>query len=440
VAVGDVEKEAFLDCDTGTLVNSGFITGLSVEEGKAAVLKWLTEQNLGQVKVNFKLRDWVFARQRYWGEPVPIVHCPACGMVPLPESELPLLLPHIDKYEQTEDGQSPLAALTDWVNTTCPACSGSATRETDTMPQWAGSSWYFLRYCDALNNNALASKEALDYWMPVDWYNGGMEHTTLHLLYSRFWHKFLYDIGTVHCAEPYQKRTSHGMIFGEDGVKMSKSRGNVVNPDEIIAQFGADTLRLYEMFIGDFEKSAPWNSASIKGCRRFLDRVWTLQSNVTAGELRPTLEGEFHRTIRKVTQDTENLKHNTAIAALMTLLNSITDSGSVTRGELKIFLLLLNPLAPHITEEMWELLSFGGRVTDQTWPEYDEAKCVEQTVEIAVQVNGKIKARLNFPADITQSDALAQAKADEAVASAIAGKTIVKELYVPGRLVNIVVK
>jgi len=440
VAGGDVEKEPFLDNQTGVIVNSGFLNGMSVEEGKKAIIKWLTEQSLGYEKINFKLRDWVFARQRYWGEPVPVVHCPACGIVALPEEQLPLILPHIDKYEQTEDGQSPLAALTDWVNTTCPTCNQPATRETDTMPQWAGSSWYFLRYCDPENTETLANREALDYWMPVDWYNGGMEHTTLHLLYSRFWHKFLFDQGTANTSEPYQKRTSQGMILGEDGQKMSKSRGNVVNPDEIIHQYGADTLRLFEMFIGDFEKTAPWNSTAIKGCRRFLDRVWGLQSNVRGNEVRVELEAELHRTIKKVMQDTENLKHNTAIASLMSLLNVISESGQVTQSELKALLLLLNPFAPHITEEMWELLGFGGRITDQVWPEYDEAKCVEQTVEIAVQINGKIKARLSMPADIDQADALAQAKANETVAAAIIGKSIVKELYVTGRLINIVVK
>ena len=443
VAGGDIGKEAFTDCATGVMVNSGFLTGLPVEEAKAKIVAWLTEQGIGSAKVNFKLRDWVFARQRYWGEPVPIVHCPACGMVPLPEDQLPLTLPYVEKYEQTDDGESPLALLTDWVNTACPACGGPAKRETDIMPQWAGSSWYFLRYCDAHNKDALASKEALDYWMPVDWYNGGMEHTTLHLLYSRFWHKFLYDIGAVPCPEPYQKRTSQGMILAEDGEKMSKSRGNVVSPDDIIAQYGADTLRLYEMFIGDFEKTATWNSASIKGCRRFLERVWALQEAVARGQeagIRPALEGEFHRTIRKVSQDTENLKHNTAIAALMSLLNRITDTGAVTQTELKTFLLLLSPFAPHIAEEMWEALRFGGRITGQAWPVWDEEKCREATVEILVQVCGKGRARLNLPAGISQEEALRLARENEAVAAALAGKAIVKELYVPGRLVNIVAK
>ncbi len=438
VAGGDIEKEAFTDCATGVMVNSGFLTGLSVEEAKVRIIAWLTEQKIGWEKVNFKLRDWVFARQRYWGEPVPIVHCPHCGMVPLPEEQLPLTLPYVEQYEQTDDGESPLALLTDWVNTTCPVCGAAAKRETDTMPQWAGSSWYFLRYCDPGCDNALASKEALDYWMPVDWYNGGMEHTTLHLLYSRFWHKFLYDIGSVPCPEPYQKRTSHGMILGEDGEKMSKSRGNVVSPDEIIAQYGADTLRLYEMFIGDFEKTAPWNSASIKGCRRFLDRIWALQDVRVEGKLRPAMEGAFHRTIRKVSLDTEALKHNTAIAAMMSLLNVVADSGSITTEEYKIFLLLLNPFAPHMTEELWETLHFGGRLYQQKWPEWDENKCRETTVEILVQVNGKGRARLNMAADISKEEALAQAR--NAVVTSLEGKTVVKELFVPGRLINLVVK
>ncbi|MDR1465104.1 MAG: leucine--tRNA ligase [Oscillospiraceae bacterium] len=442
VAGGDVTKAAFTDCATGVMVHSGFLTGLSVEDAKKKITGWLSEQGIGHEKVNFKLRDWVFARQRYWGEPVPIVHCPQCGMVALPESELPLTLPRVDQYEQTDDGESPLALLTDWVSTACPQCGGPAKRETDTMPQWAGSSWYFLRYCDPHNGQALASPEALDYWMPVDWYNGGMEHTTLHLLYSRFWHKFLYDIGAVPCPEPYQKRTSHGMILGEDGEKMSKSRGNVVDPDEIIRMYGADTLRLYEMFIGDFEKTAPWNSASIKGCRRFLERVWALQEAAARTQekgIRPELEGEFHRTIRKVSLDTENLKHNTAIAALMSLLNVITESGGATREELRIFLLLLNPFAPHMTEELWELLSFGGRITDQRWPAYDEAKCAAQTAEILVQINGKGRAKLTLPAEISQEEALAAAKAEPKIAEALAGKTIRKELYVKGRLINLVV-
>ncbi|MDR1927351.1 MAG: leucine--tRNA ligase, partial [Oscillospiraceae bacterium] len=432
VAGGNVEAEAFTDCASGVMVNSGFLDGLPVDAAKKTVIAWLSERGLGEEKVNFKLRDWVFARQRYWGEPIPIVHCPHCGAVALPESELPLRLPEVENYAPSASGESPLALLTDWVNTTCPKCGAAAQRETDTMPQWAGSSWYFLRYCDPQNKNALASREALDYWMPVDWYNGGMEHATLHLLYSRFWHKFLYDIGVVPAPEPYSKRTSHGMILGEDGQKMSKSRGNVVNPDEIINAYGADTLRLYEMFIGDFEKTAPWNSASIKGCRRFLDRVWALQDIVTKGETyRPALEGEFHRCIRKVGSDTENLKHNTAIAALMALLNKICESGAVARGELKTYLLLLSPFAPHFCEELWESLAFGGRITDQSWPVFDEAKCAEQTTEILVQINGKGKVRLRVSADISAADALALAKAEPDVAAALAGRQLVKELYVP---------
>ena len=437
---GDVEKEAFTDCATGVMVNSGFLTGLSVEDAKVKIIEWLTENGKGFQKVNYKLRDWVFSRQRYWGEPIPIIECPKCGFVPLDESELPLRLPEVESYEPTDTGESPLAKLTDWVSVKCPKCGGDAKRETDTMPQWAGSSWYFLRYCDPHNNDALASKEALEYWTPVDWYNGGMEHTTLHLLYSRFWHKFLYDIGVVPTSEPYAKRTSHGMILGENGEKMSKSRGNVVNPDDIVNQYGADTMRLYEMFIGDFEKAAPWNSDSIKGCKRFLDRTWGLQNILTDGGIREALTADVHRTIQKVGEDIDSLKANTAIAALMSLLNKFYDSGSVTREEYRIFILLLNPFAPHLTEELWETLSFGGVVTDQSWPSFDPDKCRDETIEIAVQVNGKIKARLNVPADIEAADAIALAKADEKVAPVIDGKTIIKELYVKGRLVNFVVK
>ncbi len=438
---GDIEKEAFLDCDTGVMVNSGFLTGMSVEDGKAAITKWLDEQGKGHAKVNFKLRDWVFSRQRYWGEPIPIVFCEKCGYVALPESELPLTLPMVESYEPTEDGESPLAKLTDWVNTACPCCGGPAKRETDTMPQWAGSSWYFLRYCDPFNSEALASKEALAYWTPVDWYNGGMEHTTLHLLYSRFWHKFLFDIGVVPTSEPYAKRTSHGMILGENGEKMSKSRGNVVNPDEIVGEYGADTMRLYEMFIGDFEKAAPWNSSSIKGCKRFIDRVWSLKDICTGGEgFRPELEADMHRTIKKVTGDVDALKGNTAIAAMMTLLNRIYDTGKVTKGEFKTLLVLLNPFAPHVTEEAWETMGFGGVVTSQKWPGYDESKCLDDTVEIVAQINGKVKAKLMVPADIGADEAIALAKAQEKIAEALAGVSIVKEFYVKGKLVNLVVK
>ena len=438
---GDVEKEAFTDCATGVMVNSGFLTGLTVDEAKAKITEWLTENGKGHSKVNFKLRDWVFSRQRYWGEPIPIVYCEKCGYVPLPEDQLPLKLPMVDSYEPTETGESPLAKMTDWVNTTCPHCGGPAKRETDTMPQWAGSSWYFLRYCDPHNDEALASREALEYWTPVDWYNGGMEHTTLHLLYSRFWHKFLYDIGVVPTKEPYQKRTSHGMILGENGEKMSKSRGNVVNPDDIVSEYGADTMRLYEMFIGDFEKAAPWNSASIKGCKRFLDRVWNLQEIAVDGDgYRPELEALIHRTIKKVTEDIDNLKANTAIAAMMSLLNAIADTGAVTKGELRTLTLLLNPFAPHMTEELWEQMGFGGTVTDQQWPAYDEAKCKDETVEIVVQLNGKVRAKLSIPAETEAADAIALAKQEEKIKAAIEGMQIVKEIYVKGKLVNLVVK
>ncbi|MBQ6816317.1 MAG: leucine--tRNA ligase [Clostridia bacterium] len=441
VAGGDVSKEAYTDCNEGKMVNSGFLTGMSVEEAKKAMQAWLTEKGIGYVKTNFKLRDWVFSRQRYWGEPIPIVYCEKCGYVPLNESELPLLLPNVDSYEPTDNGESPLAKMEDWVNTKCPCCGGNAKRETDTMPQWAGSSWYFLRYCDPHNKNALASKEALEYWGPVDWYNGGMEHTTLHLLYSRFWHKFLYDIGVVPNPEPYAKRTSHGMILGENGEKMSKSRGNVVNPDDIVRDYGADTMRLYEMFIGDFEKAAPWSSASIKGCKRFLDRIWALAEIMTDDlGFRPEIEAEMHRTIKKVTEDIEGLKMNTAIAAMMALLNIIASTGKITRDELKTLLLLLNPFAPHITEEMWVNANFGGMLNEAEWPKYDESKCVEQTVEIAVQVNGKIRARINVAADITATDAIIAAKAEQAVTAEINGKTVIKEIYIPKKLVNIVVK
>ncbi len=438
---GDVEKEAFTDCETGIMVNSGFLDGLTVEEAKKKITQWLDEKGLGHSKVNYKLRDWVFARQRYWGEPIPIVHCDKCGYVPIPESELPLKLPEIESFEPTDDGESPLSKLDSFVNTTCPHCGGPAKRETDTMPQWAGSSWYFLRYCDPDCDTAIASPEALDYWMPVDWYNGGMEHTTLHLLYSRFWHKFLYDIGVVKCPEPYAKRTSHGMILGEGGEKMSKSRGNVVNPDDIVNEYGADTLRLYEMFIGDFEKAAPWSQTSIKGCKRFLDRVWALQDLVSEGETYSAdMEAAFHRTIKKVSEDIEGLKFNTAIAAMMALLNDITAVGHLNKAEFRSFLIMLNPFAPHITEELWNLSGFEGMVCEQKWVSYDEEKCRENTVEIAVQVNGKIKSKLNLAADCDKETAVSMAKADEKVAAALEGKQIVKEIVVPNKLVNIVVK
>ena len=439
---GDVEKEAFTDCATGIMVNSGILDGLSVEDAKKKIVEFLTEKGIGHEKVNFKLRDWVFSRQRYWGEPIPIVYCEKCGYVPLDESELPLKLPEVESYEPSDNGESPLENITDWVETTCPHCGGKAHRETDTMPQWAGSSWYFLRYMDPHNDKALASKEAIEYWSPVDWYNGGMEHTTLHLLYSRFWHKFLYDIGVVTTKEPYAKRTSHGMILGEDGGKMSKSRGNVVNPDEVVDEYGADTMRLYEMFIGDFEKAAPWKTSSIRGCRRFIERYWNLQNILIDGdEIRPELEGPFNRTIKKVGDDIENLKFNTAIAALMALINDITAVGSINKKELSIFSILLNPFAPHVTEEMNQQCALGDDIiAAQKWPEYDESKCVEATVEIAVQVNGKIKAKINIPADCDNEIALNAAKADANVAKLIDGMNIVKEIYVKGKLVNIVVK
>ncbi len=437
----DVQKEAFTDCATGTLVNSDFLNDLSVEDAKVKIQEWLTEKGIGERKTNYKLRDWVFSRQRYWGEPIPVVYCEKCGYVPIDESELPLVLPNVDSYEPTDNGESPLAKITDWVNTTCPHCGAPAKRETDTMPQWAGSSWYFLRYCDPHNDKELASKEALEYWCPIDWYNGGMEHTTLHLLYSRFWHKFLYDIGVVPNPEPYQKRTSHGMILGENGEKMSKSRGNVVNPDEIVENYGADTMRVYEMFIGDFEKAAPWSQSSIKGSKRFLDRVWALQGIMTdESGYRKELEAEFHRTIKKVTNDIENLKMNTAIAALMSLLNSVQNSGAITKDEFKTLLILLNPFAPHITEELWEISGFEGMLNEAEWPKFDESKCVDATVEIVVQVNGKIKARLNIVADMPSDEVLALAKENEVIKKEILNKNIFKELYVPKKLVNIVVK
>ena len=438
---GNVNEEAFTDCETGVMVNSGMLDSLSVEEAKKKITAWLAENGKGEPKVNFKLRDWVFSRQRYWGEPIPIIHCDHCGYIPLDESELPLRLPEVDSYEPTENGDSPLAAMDDWVNVPCPKCGAPARRETDTMPQWAGSSWYFLRYCDPHNDKTLASREALEYWMPVDWYNGGMEHTTLHLLYSRFWHKFLYDIGVVPTPEPYAKRTSHGMILGENNEKMSKSRGNVVNPDDIIRDYGADTLRLYEMFIGDFEKSAPWSQSSIKGCKRFLERVFGLLDILApGGEYTPELEGALHKTIRKVSEDIEAMKYNTAIAAMMSLLNEICAKGSVNHAELRTFILLLNPFAPHMTEEMWERAGFGGTVTDQKWPVFDPEKCRDAQVEIAAQVCGKIKARVMVDADAPDAELLAAVKTLPEVQAALEGKTIVKEIVVKGKLVNIVAR
>ena len=434
----DVNEVAFTDVATGVLINSDFLNGLEVKDAKEKMISFLEEKGIGQAKTNYKLRDWVFSRQRYWGEPIPIVHCDKCGYVPIDESELPLLLPEVESYMPTDNGESPLAAMTDWVNTTCPCCGGPAKRETDTMPQWAGSSWYFLRYTDPHNDKALASPEALKYWLPVDWYNGGMEHTTLHLLYSRFWHKFLYDQGVVPTPEPYQKRTSHGMILGENGEKMSKSRGNVVNPDDIVNEYGADTLRTYEMFIGAFDLAASWSEDGVKGCRRFLDRVWKLQDLMTEEEgYSKNLETKMHQTIKKVSNDFENLKYNTAIAAMMAILNDFYKKGSITKGELKTLIILLNPVAPHITEEMWQAIGCEGRVYQQTWPEYDEAKTVESSVEIAVQINGKVKGTLGIQKDDPKDEVIAKAK--EVIADKLTGN-IVKEIYVPGRLVNIVMK
>ena len=438
---GNVEEAAFTDCETGVMVNSGFLDGLTVEEAKVKIIEWLTEQGIGESKTNYKLRDWIFSRQRYWGEPIPMIYCPHCGWEPVPEDQLPLELPELMDFEPTGEGESPLARLTDWVNTTCPKCGAPAKRETDTMPQWAGSSWYFLRYIDPKNSEALASKEAMEYWMPVDWDNGGMEHTTLHLLYSRFWHKFLYDIGAVTCPEPYAKRTSHGMILGETGEKMSKSRGNVVNPDDIVNEYGADTMRMYEMFMGDFEKAAPWSQSSIKGCKRFLDKIWNLQEIVVDGEeYSADLEVSFNKTIKKVTEDINNLGFNTAIAAMMALINEIGAKKAINKAEYKTLLILLNPFAPHITEEIWENMGFGGQIAHAQWPKFDEAKCVEATVEVPVQVNGKIRARINIALDLSKDDMLAAAMENDAIKAATEGKTVVKTICVPNKLVNIVVK
>ncbi len=439
---GNVQEEAYTDCAKGIMVNSGMLDGLTVDEAKKKIIDWLTSEGKGHSKVNYKLRDWVFSRQRYWGEPIPMVYCEKCGYVPIDEKDLPLRLPMVESYEPTDNGESPLAKMTDWINTTCPCCGGKAKRETDTMPQWAGSSWYYLRYMDPHNKNAIASKEALNYWSPVDWYNGGMEHTTLHLLYSRFWHKFLYDIGVVPTPEPYAKRTSHGMILGENGEKMSKSRGNVVNPDEIVDEYGADTMRLYEMFIGDFEKAAPWSEASIRGCRRFVERYWNLQSVLIDGDkIRPELEGAFNKAIKKVGEDIENIKFNTAIATLMALINDISNVKSINKEELRIFSILLNPFAPHVTEEVYEACKLGnGILAEAEWPEYDESKCVDESVEIVVQVNGKIKAKLNIPVDADKDAVLDLAKNDENVKKTIDGMKIIKEIVVPKKLVNLVVK
>ncbi|MBR6736010.1 MAG: leucine--tRNA ligase [Oscillospiraceae bacterium] len=438
---GNVDEAAFTDCETGIMVNSGFLDGMTVEEAKKAIIADLAEKGIGHEKVNYKLRDWVFSRQRYWGEPIPIICCDHCGYVPLDESELPLRLPDVESYEPTENGESPLGHLDDWVNVKCPKCGAPARRETDTMPQWAGSSWYFLRYIAPNCDTAIAPKEAIDYWMPVDWYNGGMEHTTLHLLYSRFWHKFLYDIGVVSCEEPYAKRTSHGMILGENGEKMSKSRGNVVNPDVIVRDYGADTLRVYEMFMGDFEKAAPWSNNSIKGSKRFLERMWNLIDIVTEEKgYSKKLETSMHKLTKKVTEDIETLKMNTAIAAMMGFLNEVSDVGSITKGELRTLLVLANPFAPHITEEIWEVCGFEGRIYQQVWPEYDESKCVDASVEIAVQVCGKLKGRVTIPVDCDKDTALAAAREVPEVAKALEGKTVIKEIVVPNKLVNFVAK
>ncbi len=440
VAGGDVDKEAFTDCETGMMVNSGFLNGLTVENAISTITKWLSERGLGEEKVNYKLRDWVFSRQRYWGEPIPIVHCDTCGYVALPESELPLLLPDVEKYETTDTGESPLAAMTDWLETTCPKCGGKATRETDTMPQWAGSSWYFLRYADPHNDTALASKQALDYWTPVDWYNGGMEHTTLHLLYSRFWHKFLYDIGVVPTPEPYTKRTSHGMILGEDGQKMSKSRGNVINPNDIVNEFGADTLRLYIMFIGDFEKAAPWSSNAVKGCKRFLDRIWNLsEKRLDSDSYSDANESAVHRAIKKVSDDIENMKFNTAIATLMALVNDFYEKAP-SRGDIKALLSLLSPFAPHVAEELWETQGFGGFACQADWPEYDESKTIEAEREIAVQVGGKLKTTVMVPNDAEDDIVLETAKANEKIQKLIEGKDIIRTIVVKNKLINLIVK
>ncbi len=438
---GDIEKEAYTDIEEGTVVNSDFINGMTPKDAKEYMINWLEEKGLGQRRVNFKLRDWVFSRQRYWGEPIPLIHCDKCGWVPVPESELPVLLPDVENYEPTDTGESPLANIRDWVETTCPKCGGPAERETDTMPQWAGSSWYFLRYIDPHNDNELASKEALEYWLPIDWYNGGMEHTTLHLLYSRFWHKFLYDIGIVPGPEPYAKRTSHGMILGDNNEKMSKSRGNVVNPDDIVRDYGADTLRTYEMFIGDFEKSVPWSENGVKGCRRFLERVWKLQDILVGGEgYTKDLEGSIHKTIKKVSEDFETLKFNTGIAALMSLVNEFNDHGSIKKEDLRTFLLLLNPVAPHITEEIWQSIGLEGFLHEARWPKYDEEKIKDDVIELPVQVNGKVRGTIVVNVDDTQDVIREKAKEDSNISRFLEGKNIVKEIFVPGKIYNIVVK
>ncbi len=438
---GDIEKEAFTDIESGEMINSGLLNGLSVAEAKKKITEWLKENGKGEPKVNYKLRDWVFSRQRYWGEPIPLIYCEKCGWVPVPESELPLTLPDVEHYEPTDNGESPLSKIDSFVNTTCPKCGGAAKRETDIMPQWAGSSWYFLRYCDPHNDKELASKEALNYWTPVDWYNGGMEHTTLHLLYSRFWHKFLYDIGVVPTAEPYAKRTSHGMILGENGVKMSKSLGNVVNPDDIVRDYGADTMRLYEMFIGDFEKTAPWSTSSIKGCKRFLEKILNLLDITFADKADEEVERELHKTIKKVTEDIEAMKFNTAIAAMMSFANVVSEKNSLTKEQLKTFVLLLNPFAPHLTEEMWQLLGEEKPICEGAkWPEYEESKLVASTLTLPVQINGKLKGTISVSLNAEQDVVLETAKADGKIAAALEGKQIVKVIYVKNKMLNVVVK
>ncbi len=440
VAGGNVEEEAFTDVATGKMVNSGFLDGLEVADAKEKIIEWLSENGVGVKKTNFKLRDWVFSRQRYWGEPVPMVNCKKCGWQPLDEKDLPLMLPDVKDFEPTDNGESPLSKIADWVKTKCPCCGGEAMRETDTMPNWAGSSWYFLRYCDPHNDSALAAKEAMDYWMPVDWYNGGMEHVTLHLLYSRFWAKFLHDCGILHCPEPYLKRTAHGMILGENGEKMSKSRGNVINPDDIVEEFGTDALRLYEMFIGDFEKAAPWSQASIRGCKRFLERVAALTDMIKPGNASDKLESSMHKMIKKVTEDIDNMKFNTAIAAMMSFINEVYENGGLTNDELGVFVKLLCPFAPHLCEEIWHVIGNDTILSLEAWPVYDEAKTVDNTVEVALQVNGKFRGTISVAAGISKDELLAIAKADEKLSAMISGKTIVKEIVVPNKIVNIVVK
>ena len=437
---GDIEKAAYTG--DGEMVNSGFMNGLTNKKDSIAkMIDYLTEKEIGEGGVQYKMKDWAFNRQRYWGEPIPIVHCKKCGMVAVPYEELPLKLPDVENFEPGSDGESPLAKIDSFVNCKCPKCGGDAGRETDTMPQWAGSSWYFLRYIDPHNDNEFANYEKLKYWMPVDWYNGGMEHVTRHLIYSRFWYKFLYDLGVVPYSEPYQKRTAQGLILGPDGVKMSKSRGNVIDPNEVVSEYGADVLRTYVLFMGDYEQAAPWSESSVKGCKRFIDRIWNLQEIAKEGnEFSEKLMSSMHKTIKKVSEDIEQMKFNTAIAALMTLLNQIYDAGEINYAELKALLLLINPFAPHIAEEIWEKMNFGGTISDQTWPSYDEEKCRDASVEIAIQVNGKIKARINVASEISSEEAIAEAKKVPAVAALTEGKTIVKELYVKGKLVNIVVK